>query len=62
MIEAAFLLFGVAFSVLVYIRSIGPAPLPPVRKALVTVVTFFGIIGMVTIIGALIAPRIRSLF
>jgi hypothetical protein len=29
---------------------------------LVTVVTFFGIIGMVTIIGALIAPRIRSLF
>jgi len=61
MIETLSLLFGLGFSVLVYFRSIRPAAQSPAQKALYTILSTFGITGMVWLSGLLIAHFLRKL-
>ncbi len=61
MIETFFFLFGAVFSILVYVRSISTAKLPPMKKALYFFFTFIGITGTLFLFGILVADKIRSL-
>jgi hypothetical protein len=61
MIELGSLLFGLGFSVLVYVRSIRTADLPAVKKFLYFVITLIGITGMLFLSGVLIAHTLRKL-
>lgn len=60
MIEALSFLSGLAFSGLVYFRSIRSASFPPLRKAVYTVLSTVGITGMVWLSGVLIAHALRE--
>ncbi len=61
MIETFSFLFGLGFSVLVYIRSIKPANHPPVRKMIYAITSTIGITGMVWLSGVLVAHFLRKL-
>ena len=61
MIETVSFLFGLGFSILVYLRSIRPAPLSLFQKASYFVVSSIGITGMVWFCGVLIAHTLRKL-
>lgn len=60
MIETGSLLFGLAFSFLVYFRSIRNADLSRPRKAFYFLLTLTGITGTVFLSGVLIAEFLRS--
>ncbi|HWR72156.1 MAG TPA: hypothetical protein VN604_03215 [Nitrospirota bacterium] len=51
MIETAAFLLGIGFSVLVYYRSIRPAPVSAVRKLLYFILSLTGITGMLFLFG-----------
>lgn len=55
MIEAVFLLMGIAFSALVYHISIRPANLSAGRKALYFILSAIGIAGMMFLFGIMAA-------
>ena len=61
MIEQLSFVFGLGFSILVYVLSIRKAALPPLRKALITIVSTIGITGMVWLSGVLVAHFLRRL-
>jgi hypothetical protein len=61
MIETASFLFGIGFSILVYVLSIRPRQLPASRKALYTLLSTIGITGMVWLSGILVAHFLRKL-
>jgi len=61
MIETICLLFGLAFSMLVYFRSIRTANEPPVKKAFYFLFSFIGITGTLFLFGILIAHKMRTL-
>jgi hypothetical protein len=61
MIETLFFFFGLGFSVLVYIRSIGRGDHPPLRKLIYTILSTIGITGMVWLCGVLIAHFLRKM-
>ncbi len=62
MIELGSFLFGFGFSLLVYFRSIRPAPLSALQKVFYFVITFIGITGMVFLSGVLVAHTLRKLY
>ncbi len=55
MIEKAFLLFGLGFSMLVYFLSIKPAKISFFKKAFYFALSLVGITGMLFLIGVLLA-------
>jgi hypothetical protein len=61
MIETASFLFGLGFSVLVYVLSIRTQNVSPLRKAGYFLITTFGITGMVWLSGILISHFLRKL-
>jgi hypothetical protein len=61
MIETASFLFGLGFSILVYILSIRPRNDSTRRKAGYFLITTVGITGMVWLSGVLIAHFLRKL-
>ena len=61
MIETFSFLFGIGFSILVYILSIRTRTLSPARKALYSLISTIGITGMVWLSGVLIAHFLRKL-
>ncbi len=61
MIESFFFLIGLGFSILVYVRSIRPAQVPPLKKALYSFFTFVGITGTIFLFGVLVADKARTL-
>jgi hypothetical protein len=61
MIEALCLLFGLAFSMLVYVRSIRTANEPPTKKAVYFLFTFIGITGTLFLFGILVADKMRAM-
>jgi hypothetical protein len=60
MLETVSFLFGLGFSVVVYVRSIRTAALSPGRKALVLLLSTVGITGMVWLCGVVIASFLRK--
>lgn len=62
MIEILFLLFGLGFSVLVYISSIRTAKASALAKLTYFVLSLIGITGILLLLGVMIAPRIRALW
>ncbi len=60
MIEITFLLFGLAFSIMVYYLSIRPRDLRPAVKALYFSITAFGITGMLFLIGIMISHALSG--
>ena len=60
MIETLSFLLGLGFSLLVHIRAIRPAPYPPLKKALYSLISTIGITGMVWLSGVLIAHFLRE--
>ncbi len=50
-----------AFSILVYVRSIKPSPFPPVKKAFYFLFTLIGITGTLFLFGVLVADKLRNL-
>ncbi len=61
MIETVSFALGIAFSILVHIRSISKAPLSPGRKALYSTLSFIGITGMLWLSGILIGHFLDKL-
>ena len=61
MIETLCLLFGLAFSMLVYFRSIRTANESPMKKAFYFLFSFIGITGTLFLFGILIAHKMRTL-
>jgi len=61
MIETASFLFGLGFSILVYILSIRTRNESTLRKAWYFLITTVGITGMVWLSGVLIAHFLRKL-
>jgi hypothetical protein len=61
MIEIVSFLLGLGFSLLVYILSIRPRDLPWPKKTIYSLFTFIGIIGMVFLIGVVIAHFLRKM-
>ena len=61
MIETFCLFFGLAFSVLVYFRSVRTADVSPVKKAFYFFFTFIGITGTIFLFGILVANALRKL-
>ncbi len=61
MIEIFCLLFGLGFSVLVYVRSIRTSKFPPHKKALYFFFTLIGITGTLFLFGVLVADKLRSM-
>jgi hypothetical protein len=61
MIETGSLLFGLGFSILVYMLSIRKRNDSPLRKAAYFLISSFGITGMVWLSGILIAHFLRKL-
>jgi len=61
MIETASFLFGLGFSILVYILSIRPRDESALRKTGYFLITTVGITGMVWLSGVLIAHFLRKL-
>lgn len=62
MIESLFFLFGAGFSVIVYIIAIRKSSFPPLTKLAYTIVTSFGITGMLWLSGVLIGHFVRKMF
>ena len=60
MIETLSFLFGVGFSILVYVLSIRKKDLTPAQKAFSSLVSTIGITGMVWLSGVLIAHFLRK--
>ncbi len=54
-----FFLLGVYFSLLVYVRSIRTAKIPPLKKAIFFLFTLIGITGTLFLFGILVADRLR---
>ena len=61
MIETICLLFGLAFSALVYIRSIRTVNEPPMNNAFYFLFSFIGITGTLFLFGILIAHKMRAM-
>jgi hypothetical protein len=61
MIETLSFLFGIGFSILVYVLSIRTRDIAPSRKALYFLISTIGITGMVWLSGVLIAHFLRKL-
>lgn len=61
MIEFLSFLFGLGFSVLVYVRTIRPGSERPARKVTYTILSTIGITGMVWLCGVLIAHFLRKM-
>jgi len=60
MIETLSFLFGLGFSVLVYVRTIRPGSYRPVRKMTYALLSTIGITGMVWLCGVLIAHFLKN--
>jgi hypothetical protein len=60
-IESASFIFGICFSVLVYITSIGRGNYSPLQKTIYAILSTIGITGMVWLCGVLIAHFLRKL-
>ena len=60
MIELLSFLLGICFSLLVHVRTIRPAPISPLRKAVYFFFSTIGITGMVWLSGVLIAHFLRE--
>lgn len=60
MIETICLLFGVGFSLLVYIRSIRPLNQSRAKKAFYFFFTFIGITGTLFLFGILVAHFLKK--
>jgi len=61
MIETFSFLFGIGFSILVYVLSIRTRDIAPSRKGLTFLISAIGITGMVWLSGVLIAHVLRKL-
>ena len=61
MIESASFIFGIGFSILVYVTSIRRGDYPPLQKAIYTVLSTVGITGMVWLCGILIGHFLKKL-
>jgi hypothetical protein len=61
MIETLSFLFGLGFSVLVYVRTIRPGSYRPVRKMTYALLSTIGITGMVWLCGVIIAHFLRKM-
>ncbi len=59
MLETVCLLFGLGFSLLVYVRSIRTAAISPLKKAVYFFFSFIGITGTVFLFGVLVADFLR---
>ena len=59
MIETFCLLFGLGFSLLVYVRSIRTSTFPPFKKAFFFFFTLIGITGTIFLFGVLVADKLR---
>jgi len=60
MFETICLLFGLAFSMLVYVRSIRAVNEPPMKKAFYFLFSFIGITGTLFLFGILVAHKMRA--
>lgn len=60
MIETAAFLVGIGFSVLVYYRSIRPAPVSAGRKLLYFLLSLIGIAGMLFLFGVMASFVLRG--
>lgn len=61
MIELLSFLFGLGFSILVYVLSIRSRPLASSRKAAIFFISTVGITGMVWLTGVLVAHFLKKL-
>ncbi len=60
MIETLCFLSGLAFSMLVYIRTIRTVNEPPMKKAFYFLFSFIGITGTLFLFGILVAHKLRT--
>jgi hypothetical protein len=61
MIETSAFLFGLGFSVFVYLTSIRRRDYPPLQKTIYTILSTVGITGMVWLCGVIIAHFLKKL-
>ena len=61
MIETLSFLFGLGFSVLVYVRTIRTGSYRPVQKMMYALLSTIGITGMVWLCGVIIAHFLRKM-
>lgn len=60
MLETAFFIFGLGFSLIVYVQTIHYAELSSGRKMLYTILSAVGITGTVWLFGILVAHFLRK--